>query len=68
MPLMLRPFHSSSFCGSVERDGVQRRPDQRRADVGADVHDPAAGAAAPDAGLRVVLRAGRRLRRRHVLG
>lgn len=52
----------------MERNWIRRGPDQRGADVGPDVHDPAAGAAVPHAGLRVVLRAGRRLRRRHVLG
>lgn len=53
---------------SLERDGLPRRPDAGgRADLRADLHDPAAGAAAPHARLRLLLRAGRRVRRRHVL-
>lgn len=53
----------------MERDGLQRQAERHgRADGGPDVHDPAAGAAVPHARLRVLLRARRRVRRRHVLG
>lgn len=52
----------------MERNRLPRPAERhRRADLRPDVHDPAAGAAVPHAGLRLVLRAGRRLRRRHVV-